>query len=109
MRTATIFWMLRLLQKNQRAVIVSNAEIAGYYAAKGFQSHPMNHSRGWILILELKFVITIHSSSFPDGSYGNQVVLSSKASIKTYAGDTALNMDMKLDSDTLNWTWFFCQ
>jgi L-ascorbate metabolism protein UlaG (beta-lactamase superfamily) len=30
--------------KRTNAVIVSNAEIAGYYAAKGFQSHPMNHT-----------------------------------------------------------------
>jgi hypothetical protein len=63
----------------------------------------MNHSRGWNFDFGIKFVNAIHSSSFPDGSYGNQVVLSSKASIKTYAGDTALNMDMKL-TDALNWT-----
>jgi hypothetical protein len=69
MRTATIFWMLRLLQKNQH-VIVSNAEIAGYYAAKGFQSHPMNHGDWNFDFGKLKFVNAIHSSSFPDGSYG---------------------------------------
>lgn len=31
------------IAKRTNAVIVSNAEIAGYYAKKGFQTHPMNH------------------------------------------------------------------
>ena len=35
------------IAKRTNAIIVSNAEIAGYYSQKGFQSHPMNHGGSW--------------------------------------------------------------
>ena len=82
------------------AVIVSNAEIAGYYAAKGFQSHPMNHGGSWDFDFgKLKYVNAIHSSSFPDGSYGGNpggFVIEGEHKNIYIAGDTALTMDMKL-------------
>ena len=81
-------------------VIVSNAEIAGFYSNKGFQSHPMNHGGSWDFDFgKLKYVNAIHSSSFPDGSYGGNpggFVIEGEHKNIYIAGDTALTMDMKL-------------
>jgi L-ascorbate metabolism protein UlaG (beta-lactamase superfamily) len=82
------------------AVIVSNAEIATYYSKKGFQSHPMNHGGSWNFEFgNLKYVNAIHSSSFPDGTYGGNpggFVIEGERKNIYIAGDTALTMDMKL-------------
>lgn len=82
------------------AVIVSNAEITGYYDAKGFKTHPMNHGGSWSFDFGiLKYVNAIHSSSFPDGSNGGQpggFVLNAENRNIYIAGDTALTYDMKL-------------
>lgn len=82
------------------AVIVSNAEIAGYYAAKGFTAHPMNHGGSWNFDFgKVKFVNAVHSSSFPDGTYGGNpggFVIEGEHKNIYIAGDTALTMDMKL-------------
>jgi L-ascorbate metabolism protein UlaG (beta-lactamase superfamily) len=82
------------------AVIVSNAEIAGYYSKKGFKSHPMNHGGSWNFDFgTVKYVNAIHSSSFPDGSYGGNpggFVIEGEHKNIYIAGDTALTMDMKL-------------
>src|SRR5690606_27537215 len=59
------------IAKNTNAIIVSNAEIAGYYEAKGFRTHPMNHGGTWEFDFgKVKYVNAIHSSSFPDSTYG---------------------------------------
>jgi L-ascorbate metabolism protein UlaG (beta-lactamase superfamily) len=88
------------IAKRTNAVIVSNAEIAGYYAAKDFQTHPMNHGGSWNFDFgKLKYVNAIHSSSFPDGSYGGNpggFVIEGEHKNIYIAGDTALTMDMKL-------------
>jgi glyoxylase-like metal-dependent hydrolase (beta-lactamase superfamily II) len=39
------------IAERTKAVIVSNAEIASYYATKGFQAHPMITVEAGILIL----------------------------------------------------------
>ena len=82
------------------ATIVSNAEIAGYYAAKGFKTHPMNHGGSWVFDFgRAKYVAAIHSSSFPDGTYGGNpggFVIESEHKNIYIAGDTALTYDMKL-------------
>jgi L-ascorbate metabolism protein UlaG (beta-lactamase superfamily) len=82
------------------AIIVSNAEIAGYYANKGFQTHPMNHGGSWTFDFgKVKYVSAIHSSSFPDGSNGGNpggFVIEGEHKNIYIAGDTALTMDMKL-------------
>jgi L-ascorbate metabolism protein UlaG (beta-lactamase superfamily) len=82
------------------AIIVSNAEIAGYYANKGFQTHPMNHGGSWNFDFgKVKYVSAIHSSSFPDGSNGGNpggFVIEGEHKNIYIAGDTALTMDMKL-------------
>lgn len=88
------------IAKNTNAVIVSNAEIADYYAAKGYTTHPMNHGGSWHFDFgKLKYVNAIHSSSFPDGSNGGQpggFVIQSEEKAIYIAGDTALSFDMKL-------------
>ena len=88
------------IAKRTNAVIVSNAEIATYYSKKGFQSHPMNHGGSWNFEFgNLKYVNAIHSSSFPDGTYGGNpggFVIEGERKNIYIAGDTALTMDMKL-------------
>ncbi|TDE53433.1 metal-dependent hydrolase [Flavobacterium sp. GT3P67] len=88
------------IAKRTNAVIVSNAEIAGYYSQKGFQSHPMNHGGSWNFDFgKLKYVNAIHSSSFPDGIYGGNpggFVIEGEHKNVYIAGDTALTMDMQL-------------
>lgn len=88
------------IAKRTSAVIVSNAEIAGHYCQKGFQTHPMNHGGSWNFDFgKLKYVNAIHSSSFPDGSYGGNpggFVIEGEHKNVYIAGDTALAMDMKL-------------
>ena len=88
------------IAKNTNAVIVSNAEIATYYGNKGFNSHPMNHGGSWKFDFgRVKYVNAIHSSSFPDGSYGGNpggFVIEGEHKNIYIAGDTALTYDMKL-------------
>lgn len=88
------------IAKNNNAVIVSNYEIATYYGSKGLQSHPMNHGGSWSFDFgKVKYVAAVHSSSFPDGSYGGNpggFVIESEYKNIYIAGDTALTMDMKL-------------
>lgn len=82
------------------ATIISNYEIVTHYQAKGFEGHPMNHGGGRTFPFGwLKYVNAVHTSSFPDGSYGGQpggFVLKSGGKCLYIAGDTALHMDMKL-------------
>ena len=82
------------------AVIVSNYEIATFYESKGFEHHPMNHGGSWDFEFgTLKYVNAIHTSSFPDGSYGGQpggFVIEGEHKNIYIAGDTALTFDMKL-------------
>lgn len=88
------------IAKNTGATIVSNAEIATYYEKKGFKSHPMNHGGSWKFDFgSVKYVNAIHSSSFPDGTYGGNpggFVIESEHKNIYIAGDTALTFDMKL-------------
>ncbi len=83
-----------------KAKIVSNYEIVTYYGNKGFEGHPMNHGGSWQFDFgKLTYVNAIHTSSFPDGSYGGQpggFILQTDEGNIYIAGDTALTMDMKL-------------
>ena len=87
------------IAKNTGAVIVSNYEIASHYGAKGFSYHPMNHGGSWKFDFGLvRYVNAIHTSSFPDGSYGGQpggFVIEADKNIYI-AGDSSLTMDMQL-------------
>ncbi len=88
------------IAKNTNATIVSNAEITGYFDKKGFTTHPMNHGGSWNFDFgKVKFVQAIHSSSFPDGSYGGNpggFVIEGEHKNIYIAGDTALTFDMQL-------------
>ncbi|PKA84554.1 L-ascorbate metabolism protein UlaG (beta-lactamase superfamily) [Ulvibacter sp. MAR_2010_11] len=88
------------IAKNTNATIVSNYEIAMYYQAKGIEVHPMNHGGSWDFEFgNVKYVNAIHTSSFPDGTYGGQpggFVIEGERKNIYIAGDTALTMDMKL-------------
>jgi L-ascorbate metabolism protein UlaG (beta-lactamase superfamily) len=83
-----------------KAVIVSNFEIATHYGCKGFEYHPMNHGGSWDFDFgKVKYVNAVHSSSFPDGSYGGNpggFVIEGEHKNIYISGDTALTMDMKL-------------
>lgn len=88
------------IAQRTNATIVSNAEIAGYYEKKGFRTHPMNHGGSWNFSFgNVKYVNAIHSSSFPDGSYGGNpggFVIEGERKNIYIAGDTALTFDMQL-------------
>jgi L-ascorbate metabolism protein UlaG (beta-lactamase superfamily) len=87
------------IAKRTGALIVSNAEIASYYADKGFKSHPLNHGGGSRFDFgKVKMVNAIHSNTLPDGTPGGNpggFVIEADKNIYI-AGDTALTYDMKL-------------
>lgn len=88
------------IAKNTGALIISNYEIYMHYTAKDFKAHPLNH--GGTLktkAFSAKYVNAVHTSSFPDGSYGGQpggFVITANGKSIYIAGDTAVTMDMKL-------------
>lgn len=88
------------IAKNTGAKIISNFEIVNHYGAQGIEGHPMNHGGSWKFDFgRVTYTNAIHTSSFPDGSYGGQPggFLLETADGNIYiAGDTALTMDMKL-------------
>lgn len=87
------------IAKRTGAIIVSNYEIVVHYQNLGFKGHPMNHGGAWQFDFgRVKYVNAIHTSSFPDGSYGGQpggFVIQADKTIYI-AGDTALTYDMRL-------------
>ncbi|MEP3836497.1 MAG: metal-dependent hydrolase [Algibacter sp.] len=88
------------IAKRTGAVIVSNFEIVNYFGTLGIDGHPMNHGGKWDFEFgTVKYVNAIHTSSFPDGSYGGQpggFVIEGEHKNIYIAGDTALTFDMKL-------------
>ncbi len=88
------------IANNTGATIVSNYEIAMHYQAKGCTPHPMNHGGSWQFDFgNVKYVSAVHTSGFPDGSYGGEpggFVIKGEHKNVYIAGDTALTMDMKL-------------
>ncbi|QHI35842.1 Hydroxyacylglutathione hydrolase [Kordia antarctica] len=89
------------IAKNTNATIVANYEVANHFGAKALNVFAMNHGGTYKTdLFSAKYVNAIHTSSFPDGSYGGQpggFVISTKNGKSIYiAGDTALTFDMKL-------------
>ena len=88
------------LAKNTGAIVISNFEIVSHYQELGIEGHPMNHGGSWEFDFgRVKYVNAIHTSSFPDGSYGGQpggFVIEGEHKNIYIAGDTALTYDMKL-------------
>jgi len=91
---------VEVIAERTKAVIVSNYEIAMYYAAKDLNVHALNHGGTFKTEhFSAKYVNAIHTSSFADGTYGGEpggFVITSKDKNLYVAGDTALTMDMKL-------------
>lgn len=88
------------IAKRTDAVIISNYEIVTHFGNLGLEGHPMNHGGTWDFEFgSVKYVNAIHSSSFPDGSYGGQpggFVIEGEHKNIYISGDTALTFDMKL-------------
>ena len=87
------------IAKRTGAKVVSNFEIVNHFGNLGIEGHPMNHGGTWEFDFgKVTYTNAIHSSSFPDGSYGGQpggFVLETEEGNIYIAGDTALTMDMK--------------
>lgn len=88
------------IAKRTGAIIISNYEIVMHYADKDFEGHPLNHGGSRTFDdIQIKYVNAIHTSSFPDGSYGGQpggFIISNAGKTVYVAGDTAVTYDMKL-------------
>ena len=88
------------IAKRTGATVISNFEIVTYFESKGIKGHPMNHGGKWTFDFgTVHYTNAIHSSSFPDGSYGGQpggFVLETSHHRIYISGDTALTYDMKL-------------
>lgn len=88
------------IAKRTGATLISNYEIITHYEAKSLKGHPMNHGGSWQFDFgKVKYVNAIHTSSFPDGSYGGQpggFIIETNKKTLYIAGDTALTYDMKL-------------
>ncbi len=88
------------IAKRTNAVIISNFEIVSHFENLGIEGHPMNHGGSWDFEFgTVKYVVAIHTSSFPDGKYGGQpggFVIEGEHKNIYIAGDTALTFDMKL-------------
>lgn len=91
---------LETIAKRTNATLISNYEIVSYFEQRGIHGHPMNIGgqvhMPWGTV---KSVTAIHSSVFPDGTYGGNpsgFVIWSDAGCIYHAGDTALTMDMQL-------------
>jgi len=88
------------IAKRTGAKVISNYEIVTHYGNIGIDGHPMNHGGSWQFDFgRLTYTNAVHTSSFPDGSYGGQpggFIIETNEGNVYIAGDTALTMDMKL-------------
>jgi L-ascorbate metabolism protein UlaG (beta-lactamase superfamily) len=88
------------IAKRTGALVVSNFEIANYFAERGCKSHPLHIGGGaGFPFGRIKLTIAHHGSTGPGGeSLGNPagVVLSIDGKKIYHAGDTGLFLDMKL-------------
>ena len=91
---------VEVIAKNNDSTIVSGYETVSHFMEKGLKGHPMNHGGKWAFDFgTAKYVNAVHSSSFPDHSYGGHPggwVVWNEEGAFYHAGDTALTMDMKL-------------
>lgn len=89
------------IAKRTRATVIAPFEVCGWLGKKGVEkTHPLNPG-GFCQFegFRVKCVSAIHSSSFPDGTYGgiaSGFVVSSSEGNFYYSGDTALTRDMEL-------------
>jgi len=92
------------LAKDNDSKCISNFEIYNWLTSKNIECHPMNHGgKASFEFGTAKYVNAIHTSSFPDGSYGGNpggFVVWNDENCFYHAGDTALTLDMKLIPET---------
>ncbi|HSF81240.1 MAG TPA: metal-dependent hydrolase [Anaerolineales bacterium] len=89
------------IAKRTGALVVTNAEIAGWISKKGLKAHAQHLGGGYHHPFGyLKLTLAIHGSGLPDGSYGGNpagFLLTTKDGQKIYmACDTGLFGDMRL-------------
>lgn len=90
------------IAKRTGASLITNPEILAHYRALGIDGHDMNIGGSHRFLdgkVKVKMIKAVHSSSFPDGSYGgNPAGFLINYNDKTIyvSGDTALTMDMKI-------------
>ncbi|MGY0039438.1 metal-dependent hydrolase [Pedobacter sp. NJ-S-72] len=94
---------LVLLGKQTGAVIIAMPEVAAWAEKQGLTNiHQMNYGSAKFDFGKLRMVWATHSSSMPDGSYGGNpagFVLETGGKTVYFAGDTSLNLDMKILAD----------
>ncbi len=88
------------LAADKDVTIISGYEIVNYFAERKCKGHGMNiggkYTFDWGTV---KMVNALHSSAFPDGTYGGNpagFVIWNEEGCVYIAGDTALTLDMKL-------------
>ncbi|MDK1028437.1 MAG: metal-dependent hydrolase [Anaerolineae bacterium] len=89
------------IAKRTDALVISNAEISGWFQKQGVKSHPQHLGGGYKHPFGyLKLTHALHGSGLPDGSNGGNpggFLLTTNDSKKVYmAQDTGLFGDMKL-------------
>jgi len=88
--------------KRTSAPLITNPEILGHYRKLGLDGYDMNIGGSHRFLdgkVKIKMVKAVHSSSFPDGSYGGNpagFLINYKDQTIYISGDTALTMDMKI-------------
>ncbi len=83
------------------ADLISSFEVCNWFEKKGISKiHPLGlGGKKTFDFGTVKLVLALHSSSFPDGSYGGNpagFIITSSGGNFYYAGDTALTLDMQL-------------
>lgn len=90
------------IAKRTGAPLITNPEILDHYRKLGLDGHDMNIGGSHRFLdgkVKIKMVKAVHSSSFPDGSYGGNpagFLINYKDQTIYISGDTALSMDMKI-------------
>jgi len=88
------------IAKRTGALLIANFEIITFFEKKGLSGHSMNIGGSWQFDFGTIHVVNaVHSSSFPDGTYGGNPIgfVLETSNCKVYiAGDTALTYEMKL-------------
>ena len=93
------------IAKRTSATIIAGFEVAEWFTKQGLSRvHALNHGGGFSFDFgRAKLVNAVHSSSFPDGTYGGNpggFVVETRDGNFYYSGDTALTYDMKLIGET---------
>lgn len=89
------------IAKRTGATVISNAEISGWLAKQGINTHAQHLGGGYHHTFGyLKLTLALHGSGLPDGSYGGNpagFLITTKDGQKVYlAQDTGLFSDMQL-------------